>query len=314
MHLSGEFGIIGAKAPLVATGGAFFMKIKDGFEDFLDYSRKRGLKEQTLKDYKKHLFGSLSHCPIKDKKVRNLKLTDAALVMEGAKNHGQFGIQKAIIVYRQYLKFLKESGVRIFFDYRDIEVPKIPHKIQPVLHKKELSTLFKNISLDTITSLRLRVLLEVLFATGGRIGEVLQLNIDSIDWEKKEARIINSKTKDEEIIYFTDRSLCWLKRYLKKREDNCLALFVNKNGTARLKQVTSRAALYEFQKKHPQLECLNHHLFRRTLATHLIESGADIKSTQTIMRHKSSRTTLKFYVVADKKRAKKIHQKLANFK
>lgn len=287
------------------------MRVKNYYKSYLNYLIQRGLDPETIKDHKGILYGALSHCVIENKKIKNLKLVDIASVIEAGRKHGKYGSQKAVLVFKQFLKFLKDNNIKIPFDYRDVEIPRVPEKIQPVLDKKNLIKLLNSVSLNTITGLRLRTLLEVLFATGGRIGEILGLNTNSIDWNKREAIVIQ-KGKNEGIVYFTNRSLYWLKRYLKKRTDNHPALFVNKSGTARLKQTTSRASLLKFKKKYHFN--LNHHLFRRTLATYLIEKGADIKSVQHIMRHRSERTTLRYYISVNEKRAKRIHQKLVNFK
>ncbi len=75
-----------------------------------------------------------------------------------------------------------------------------------------------------MSGLRDRALIENLKVTGMRISEALSLNRDDIDWAKKEAEIINAKTKEQETIYFTDESLAWLKRYLDWRNDKFLGL------------------------------------------------------------------------------------------
>ena len=75
-----------------------------------------------------------------------------------------------------------------------------------------------------LTQLRFRALVEVLLGTGARISEVLSLNRSDIHWERKEAKIVGKGNK-ERMLYFTDRALLWLERYLSRRWDEEEALF-----------------------------------------------------------------------------------------
>ena len=77
---------------------------------------------------------------------------------------------------------------------------------------------------------RFRVLVEVLLGTGMRIGETISLNRKHINWEKKEAKIIGKGNKERRV-FFTDRSLDWLRRYLEWRKDTHEAVFVTKTLT-----------------------------------------------------------------------------------
>ena len=282
------------------------MKVTNYFSNYLEYLRQKGLAEHTIREHKRFLYGALSHTlPLCDKRIQDLKLTDCASIIESGKNHGEYGSQRAIVTFRQFLKFLKESGIKIPFDWRDIEVPRVPFKEQPVAEPKILN----KIPTKTLWQLRERTLLEILFATGMRIGEALSLNKKDIDWKSKEAKV-KGKGGDEGMVYFSDRSLEWLKKYLKMREDDYPALFVNQAGKERWSQVSARNYLRKYRKKWEIEKPITHHSFRRGLATYLIEKGADIKATQYLLRHKSERTTLRYYVAVNKKRAKMIHQRI----
>ena len=286
------------------------VKLKEKFEEYLNYERMKGLSEKTIKEHKRFLDGAFSHCPIKETELEDLKLTDTAQVIEAGKQHGEYGSQRAMVVLRQYLKYLEDSGIQVPFNWTRIEVPKVPDKERAWLNKEEFKELMEQIPLDDICGLRTRALCEVLLATAMRISEALGLKKGDIEWSKKEAKIINSKNKNQERVYLSDRAIGWLGKYLAARKDKNEYIFVNKWGTNRLSPVTARNYWNVLRKRMGVKEGLSHHAFRRSLATFLIEEGADVKAVQHILRHASPRTTLRFYVGLDKKRAKEVHQKL----
>ena len=158
-----------------------------------------------------------------------------------------------------------------------------------------------------------RALIENLRVTGMRISEAISLNRDDIDWNKKEAEITNAKTKEREMVYFTDESLAWLKRYLDFRNDRSEALFVNQNGK-RVSPCTVRNTIHHSTRRAGIKKNVHPHIFRSTFGTELLHGGADIKSVQVLMRHKSERTTLKHYIAVSKDRCKSEHERIMNVK
>jgi len=287
------------------------MRVKDKFEEFLIYLRKKGLTEHSIGEYRRFLFGALSHSVLTDKKVEDLKMVDVASIIEAGKIHGEYGSQRAVVTLRRYLKFLKDSGVRLPFDWRDIEVPRVPEKEQAYLTEEEFNSFIEKIPLNTLYGLRNRTLYEVLFSTGARIGEILSLNRSDIDWEKKEVKV-KGKGGDEGMIYFSDRSLGWLKKYLETRTDDCPALFVtyNFNGIRPLLKVSARKHLLNYRRKFGMDKKITHHAFRRSFCSLLLDRGATIKEVQYLARHKSERTTLRFYIKVEKRKAKEVHQEI----
>jgi site-specific recombinase XerD len=291
--------------------GKINMKIKEKFGDFLVYLKKKGLTEHSIGEYKRFLYGALSHSVLTEKKIEDLKMIDVASVIEAGKVHGEYGPQRAVVVLRRYLKFLKNSGMKLPFDWRDIEVPKVPEKEQAYLTEEEFNSFVEKIPLNTLYGLRDRALYEILFSTGARIGEILSLNRSDIDWEKKEAKV-KGKGGDEGMIYFSDRSLEWLKKYLETRTDDCSALFVTYHfdGIRPLSKVNARKHLLNYRKKFGIDKKITHHAFRRSFCSLLLDRGATIKEVQYLARHKSERTTLRFYIKVEKRKAKEVHQKI----
>jgi len=290
------------------------MRIKDQFQNYLDYLHQKGLTNHTIVEHKRFVDGAISHARLsekflKNKKVKDLKLTDTASVIEAGKVHGVFGSQRAVCVWRSFLRYLKADGIKLPFDIEDLEVPEVPGKPVEWLSEKELKRLFSSFNLGVITGLRTRTLLEVLYATGMRVGEALSLNIKDIDFDKQEVTV-TGKGGQIDKVYFTKRSLYWIKRYLTKRKGDHPALFVNESGKDGIKRAACRSYLRAHARRLGFRQHICHHLMRRTFATHLVQRGANIKEVQYLCRHKSERTTLRVYVGIDKAKAKITHQKL----
>jgi site-specific recombinase XerD len=284
-------------------------KIKNYFEGFLDHRKQMGMDQKTLASDKIILYGSLSHS-ISEHDLESLTLADLALVKAAGREHGEFGPQRSASILRKFFRYLEDSAVTVPFDWRDIEVPRVPKKQNEYLIEEELGRVFSAFDITKLHGLRTRALCEVLFGTGMRISEALSLNIADIDWAKREAVIVNAKTKDRETIRFSERCLYWLRRYLDARKDGMPYLFVS--GKGRMPTVTARCYLRTHTKHLGINKHLKNHIFRKSYATHLIEQGEDIIAVRRLLRHKSARTTLRHYAVINQKRSKQVHADIMN--
>ena len=145
-----------------------------------------------------------------------------------------------------------------------------------------------------------------------RIGEVLSLNRRDIDWERREAKIIGKGNK-ERTVFFTKRSLDWLRKYLERRTDTHEAVFVTRKPHSRM----HRDDIWRFFDRHRRLakihKKLTPHILRHTVATNLIFNGCPIVHVKEILGHERLDTTCKYYLGVDKKQAKKAHKKFLDF-
>lgn len=237
------------------------MKVKDLFEPYLAYLKQLGRSDKTISEHKRMLYGSLSHS-IQDHDIESLTVVDAAKVIEAGKAHGVFGPQRGIVVFRQLIKFVHDSGKPTPFDWRDVSVPTVPRKKVEYLTPEEIDKLVETIDISVLAGLRTRACLELLFASGMRIGELCGLDKDDIDFEKLQADITNSKTKAEQTVYFTPRAAEWVQRYVAARKDNYPYLFVS--GRGRLLPVTSRNFIRTHLWNTTTRKRIYHHLFRKS--------------------------------------------------
>ena len=285
------------------------MKIKDAFEGYLKYRKEMGMQPITIANDRKIIYGSFAHS-IADRELASLKMTDIADVIEAGRAHGEFGPQRSVSVLRKFFRYLEENGQETPFDWRDVEVPHVPRKINEYLTEEELTMVFEAFDITQLHGLRTRALCEVLFASGMRISEALSLDKNDIDWKMMEAIVTNAKNGDQQPVFFTDRSLRWLKQYLDARTDGLPYLFVS--GKGRMPTVTARCYLREHTKKLGIKKHIKNHIFRKSFVTHLIEKGADLAMVSSLARHRDVRTTLRFYAAVNKERSKDIHQEIMN--
>lgn len=289
------------------------MKIGDAFKPFFVWQEKMGMSKKTIENDRYYLEGSLAHS-VADIELADLKKTDVSKVIEAGRVCGKYGPQRGVVMLRKVLRYLKESGHTIPFRWQDVRVPTVAKVRVEYLTEDELERLLAAIDLTDPMGLRTRALLEVLYATGMRIGEVASVNQADIDWVNTEAVIVNVKSKTPEKVYFSDRSLYWLKRYLDSRDDGCEALFVS-NGK-RIRRDVSAKCIRRLVK--PAMAALgirkkiHHHIFRKTFVTHLLQRKADIVAVKDLARHRSERTTLTNYAGVDRERSKQIHADIMN--
>lgn len=287
------------------------MKLKDYFNKFIEYKQKVGLDRSTISEYRRFL-GEIAKSSLAEKKIKDLVKNDYIELLELGKIHGDWGEQRIVSVYRQLLQYLDDSGITIPFNYLRIKLPSVPDREQDYITEPEFEEFVSQIPTNKINGLRDRVFFEVLWCTGMRLGEALSLNISSINFEEKKAKIITEKSGDEGFVYFSERCLYWIKKYLEARKRfESEALFISLyQCPQRMQSVSIRKSAMNYRKKMGTKKKITCHSFRRGFATHLIESGANIKEVQYLCRHKSERTTLKTYVKFNKLKTKDTHHRI----
>ncbi|MGK5511552.1 tyrosine-type recombinase/integrase [Brevibacillus formosus] len=141
------------------------------------------------------------------------------------------------------------------------------------------------------SSHREHALLEFLYCTGCRVGEVHKLNLDDINWENCSA-IVNGKGSKQREVYFTTECKVWLSRYIDSRQDNCKALFVTESHpTRRLAIPTIRYSLKKLATRGEVTAKVYPHRFRHTYACHLLDNGAPLEFIQGMLGHEKASTT-----------------------
>jgi site-specific recombinase XerD len=193
-----------------------------------------------------------------------------------------------------------------------IKLSNPPEKEQDFMEEKEFDDFVNQLDVSKFYEIRDRALYETLWSTGLRIGEALALNRS--DFAKGEKVIKNEKGGSEAKVFFSDRCIYWLNEYMKRRADNCEALFVTftNEGVKRVLRCRARQRLADYRKKFGGELKITHMAFRRSFGSEIINKGADIKQAQYLMRHRSERTILKFYAKVKQQKLRGIHNAIFN--
>ena len=290
------------------------------FSDFLEYlAIEKGLSQNTQKNY--HKFLKKFSLFLETKKIK--KLNPNQLSQDHIWNYKVFLSNSNLKKSTQNYYLIALRSLLNYFSERNItSLP--PEKIKLAKDKSDRTVKFLNLeqvekllsSPDTLQvhGLRDRAILETLFSTGLRVAELVSLNRDQVK--------IKPKTKDIEIgiigkgekartIYFSERAINWLKKYLDKRKDKEKALFINYRSKTEEKRLSCRG-IENIVKKYCAISGLplatTPHTLRHSFATDLLTNGVDLRVVQEFLGHRNIATT-QIYTHITNIRLRNIHRK-----
>lgn len=220
--------------------------------------------------------------------------------------------QQRIIPIRHWLQWLVKQGHLLYSPAADLELPRAGMRLpKAILTAKEAEAVLAVPNLETPVGLRDRAMLETLYSTGMRRMEVVALKIHDVDFERGTVMIREGKGKKDRMIPIGERALAWIAAYRDRarfelvgvRDDGTLFLTSMGEGlrpphlTKLVKEIIEKAAIGK------QGAC---HVFRHTMATLMLENGADIRFIQAMLGHASLETT-QIYTQVSIRQLKAIH-------
>lgn len=224
-------------------------------------------------------------------------------------------VNRMLSALRSYLKYLVDMDYPCPIPPEAVKMAKVERKHPQVSELDDLVRLIEapgHLEKNPKVALRNRAMLEVLFATGMRISELLSLNRNQID---DTGRIfVTGKGKKQRFVYLTPRAVDCVERYLEGREDSAPALFIpyaGRNVSARKRRISANY-LQERIKRYREILKINvptsAHSLRHGFATYLAEEGANPAAIQILLGHESLATTTR-YVHASDRYAEETHRK-----
>jgi integrase/recombinase XerC len=211
-------------------------------------------------------------------------------------------IERKLAALRGFFKYMKKQGLLEQNPVELIPMPKKQRRLPPYLTPDEAETLLGHASpLDSFKDLRDIALAETLYGTGIRVSELVGLNLSDIDPMAFEMRVLGKGHK-ERVVPVTEAALDAINRYLSGRNlwFKCTCkigtrepLFVNLRGK-RLTDRSVRRSLKRMGIEHGLLKHVHPHQLRHSFATHLLDSGADLRAIQELLGHSSLGTTQKY--------------------
>ena len=225
-------------------------------------------------------------------------------------------ISRKISAIRSFFKFLSREGIAKTSPTINLITPKIDKKLPHFLYLQEVNKLIETPPRQTIFGIRDRAILELLYGTGMRVGELVNLNIHDIDLYEKTIRVFGKGSKERILPlgnpsikalqeYLTDRHLFRKNVSINKNDQN--ALLLNRFGS-RLSTRSIRRIIIKYMKIADLNKKISPHVLRHSFATHLLGGGADLRSVQELLGHESLSTT-QIYTHITKERLKIIYKK-----
>ena len=220
-----------------------------------------------------------------------------------------------MIALRSFLKFLIKRDYQTLAPEK-IELPKTESKSLKFLNDEQIERLLNSPGISTLSQLRDKVILEVLFSTGLRVSELVKLNRDEIDLKRREFGVIG-KGGRARVVFLSKRACKWIKVYLDNRKDDWQPLLIRFRGGVdetrqgekmRLSPRSVQRIVQKYVKKAKIPVKASPHTMRHSFATDLLMHGADIRSVQEMLGHKNIATT-QIYTHVTNKQLRNIHDK-----
>jgi len=290
--------------------------MKELIDTFLNYlSVERGLSNNTTLAYREDLSSYLDFISSRHiaalSKVNKNDITNFMLAQKD-KGISVNSIARRLAAIRMFHRFLVRERIIKNDPSTLVDSPKLWKRIPDTLSLNEVNSLIAQPDIRSKQGNRDKAILEILYATGMRVSEAVNLKVGDINLDIGFLRCIG-KGRKERVVPLGTKAINSLKRYLtvsrprllKKRESQVLFL-------SRLGRKISRQSLWKIVKRYARQarirKPIKPHILRHSFATHLLERGADLRSVQEMLGHSNISTT-QIYTHINKDRLKMIHRK-----
>ena len=270
---------------------------------------EKGLSKNTIKSYESDLKEFFAWCHKIHKKLPS-KLTSSSInIYLGYlfnKNIKSSSVNRKLSTLKAFYIFLYKQKLILKIPTEDIETPKIQKKLPSTLSENEVEKLLKAPKDKNIIELRDKAMLEMLYATGMRISELVNLKEVNVDKNRQVVKVLGKGSK-ERLIPFGDEALDSLQKYLHKRNSRNIYIFLN-NRDNKLSRVGFWQRVKIYLKRAHLKSDITPHTLRHAFATHLLNRGADLRSVQLLLGH-SDLSTTQIYTHIAKQRLSEMHKK-----
>lgn len=282
------------------------MKIDTAVNDFINYCIfEKGLSDKTRESYQNDLDvymefltnkGCLNVLDISDEDIREfLKVR--------SEKEKTTTIAHNLTVIKNFHEYLVKEGLVNKDASEFIERPKLRKSLPKTLSMEDVDKLL-DIELKTVFDYRNKAMLELMYGTGLRVSELVNLTVNDLDFNNCLIRVMGKGSKEREIP-LGEYSIYYLGLYLEKRESmlknrSCDKLFLNNHGLGMTRQGFFKN-LKELLRSKGLNEDVSPHTLRHSFATHLLNRGADLRSIQEMLGHSDISTTKIYTHVSDEK-------------
>ncbi|KKS89464.1 MAG: Site-specific recombinase XerD [Candidatus Gottesmanbacteria bacterium GW2011_GWA2_44_17] len=313
-------------------------------DQFLEHLEiERNVSHLTIRNYRHYLnrfmdflsSGSLSSPDREDHDAHRIqwqKVTTSHITLESIRQYrlflSRYAYEKGItlkritqnyhlIALRSFLKYCIKRDIPVVSPDR-IDLPKAESRSLKFLGRDDVERLLSMPEIGKPDGLRDKAILETLFSTGLRVSELVKLNRDQINFDRKEFGVIG-KGRRPRVVFLSDSAVRWLSRYMENRTDMLPPLFIRYGGkkpkdndrfgeSLRLSARSVERSVEKYVKKAKLSMKITPHGLRHSFATDLLSAGADLRAIQEMLGHKNISTT-QIYTHITNPQLKKVHER-----
>lgn len=307
--------------------GLFNMKTNlfELIDQFLEYLEiEKNCSKLTIRDYRHYLevFNTWFSSTLSGREIKDLDLATVRkyrVYLANRADEKGLTLKRVtqnyyVIALRSFLRFLIKNDYQTL-EPSKIDLPKAESRSLKFLERDQVERLVTAVDTSREEGIRDRAILELLFSTGLRVSELVKLDRDKINFQRREFGVIG-KGGRARIVFVSDRAADWIKRYLHARKDNFRPLFVRYSGKEisenhgekmRLTVRSIERIVKKYVKRARLPVDATVHTLRHSFATDLLTNGADIRSVQEMLGHKNISTT-QIYTHITNKQLREVHQ------
>lgn len=297
--------------------------MKEHLNSYISFLKnEKNYSHNTIISYRDDLIQLLNY--LKDYKIlkrNNIQYINRSIMRKyivylKKSDYSARSICRKISTIRSFFKFLSREDIVKINPTINLITPKIYKKLPYFLYLQEVNKLIEAPTRHTIFGIRDKAILELLYGTGMRVGELVNLNIIDVDLREKTIRVFGKGSK-ERILPLNNPSIKATQEYLTNRslfrknidlgKNDLNALLLNRFG-GRLSARNIRRIIVKYMKIAGLNKKISPHVLRHSFATHLLGGGADLRSVQELLGHESLSTT-QIYTHITKERLKIIYKK-----
>ena len=251
----------------------------DYLELFVSAKRVEGCTERTIEYYRVTIEKMLDEINIPVRRITTEILREYLTAYQMKNNCSKVTIDNLRRIFSSFFSWLEDE------DYITKSPVRRIHKVRTdILVKEVLSDESMEVLRDSCTEIRDIAMIDLLASTGIRVGELVKMNRDDIDFQERQCVVFGKGNKEREV-YFNARTKIHLKRYLEQRTDSNPALFVGLSSPYTRLSISGVESRLRLLGKRANILKVHPHKFRRTLATMAIDKGMPIEQVQKLLIH-----------------------------
>lgn len=304
------------------TSYAYYMYLSELISDFIEHIEvERGRSQKTAENYHLYLerlieFAGDEPVGIIDAElIRKWRLWLNRYENDNGEKLSPITQSYHLIALRSFLGYCSKRSIQTLTPEK-IELPKVRKKQVTFLTDDEMNRLIDVIDTNTTIGLRDRAIIELLYSSGLRVSELVNLNRDHVNLKRGEFMVRGKGQKDRPV-FVSPEATEWLVHYLQTRQDSAVPLFIRYSGSEtgdakgehlRLTARSIQRLVGHYAKLAGITKQVSPHTMRHSFATDLLMNGADLRSVQSLLGHSNIATTQVYTHVTDP-HLKEVHRR-----